>query len=124
MSQATQPIEIRNARLSEKPVAVIYNPTSGKKLNIRARIEERLGANGVTCAFFDTERYMHAWALAGGEIEFSEYSALVAVGGDGTLHEVINGMLQRTDGLRLPISFIPNGSGNDLVGCLGIKDID
>jgi len=49
---------------------------------------------------------------------------LVAVGGDGTMHEVINGMLQRADGLTLPISMIPNGSGNDLVGCLGIKDID
>ena len=93
MSQATQLIEIRQARLSEKPVAVIYNPTSGNKLNIRARIEERLAANGIACTFFDTERYMHAWELTGGEIEFSEYSALVAVGGDGTLHEVINGML-------------------------------
>ena len=67
---------------------------------------------------------MHAWKLAEGEIDFSQYSAIVAVGGDGTLHEVINGMLQRADGQRLPISFIPNGSGNDLVGCLGIKDIN
>ena len=67
---------------------------------------------------------MHAWKLAEGEIDFSQYSAIVAVGGDGTLHEVINGMLQRADGQRLPISFISNGSGNDLVGCLGIKDIN
>jgi len=38
---------------------------------------------------------MHAWELAETKIEFSYYSALVAVGGDGTLHEVINGMLMR-----------------------------
>ena len=67
---------------------------------------------------------MHAWKLAGGLIDFSEHSALMAVGGDGTLHEVINGMLQREDGLKLPISLIPNGSGNDLVGCLGVKNVE
>ena len=32
-------------------------------------------------------------------------------------------MLQRADGKRLPISFVPNGSGNDLVGCLGARNI-
>ena len=48
----------------------------------------------------------------------------MAVGGDGTLHEVINGMLQREDAQKIPISFIPNGSGNDLVGCLGIRNIE
>ena len=46
------------------------------------------------------------------------------MGGDGTLHEVINGMLMREDKLRLPIALVPNGSGNDLVGCYGIKDVD
>lgn len=36
---------------------------------------------------------MHAWDIAGEEIDFARHSALVAVGGDGTFHEVINGML-------------------------------
>lgn len=67
---------------------------------------------------------MHAWEMAGGLIDFAAHSALVAVGGDGTLHEVINGMLMRPDRQKLPISFVPNGSGNDLVGCLGMRDID
>ena len=49
---------------------------------------------------------------------------MVAVGGDGTLHEVINGMLQREDAQKIPISFIPNGSGNDLIGCMGIRNIE
>ena len=67
---------------------------------------------------------MHAWDLATKEIELSEFSALVAVGGDGTLHEVINGMLMRQDRQRLPVAFVPNGSGNDLVGCLGIRNVE
>ena len=33
-------------------------------------------------------------------------------------------MLQRKDGAKLPISLIPNGSGNDLIGCLGIKNVE
>ena len=48
----------------------------------------------------------------------------MAVGGDGTLHEVINGMLMRSDKKKLPIALVPNGSGNDLVGCFGIRDVD
>ena len=47
-------------------------------------------------------------------------SAVVASGGDGTLHEVVNGMMQRKDGKRIPVGFIPNGSGNDICLNLGI----
>ena len=67
---------------------------------------------------------MHAWELAEEVLDLSQYSALIAVGGDGTLHEVINGMLMRRDKLRLPIAFVPNGSGNDLVGSLGCRGLD
>ena len=52
------------------------------------------------------------------------YSAIVAVGGDGTLHEVVNGMLHRKDKRKLPVAFIPNGSGNDLCRSLEIYHID
>ena len=74
--------------------------------------------------FFETLRGMHAWDLAEKEIKFSDYSALIAVGGDGTLHEVINGMMMREDGEKLPVALVPNGSGNDLVGSLGCKDLN
>jgi len=56
-------------------------------------------------------------------LDIDEYSAIVAVGGDGTLHEVVNGMLQRLDKRRLPVAFIPNGSGNDLCATLLIDSI-
>lgn len=52
-----------------------------------------------------------------------EYSAIAAVGGDGTLHEVINGMLRRTDKKKLPILLVPNGTGNDLCGSILVDEI-
>lgn len=48
----------------------------------------------------------------------------MAVGGDGTLHEVINGLLQRPDGKKIPIALVPNGSGNDTCHTLGISTIE
>jgi diacylglycerol kinase family enzyme len=49
---------------------------------------------------------------------------LISCGGDGTLFEVVNGMLEREDGKKLPIGIIPNGSGNAGAGGLGIRDTD
>ncbi len=49
---------------------------------------------------------------------------MVAAGGDGTYHEVVNGMLARNDGLKIPIGMIPNGSGNDTCTSIGILTLD
>ena len=67
---------------------------------------------------------MHAWALAQSEIDLTGLDALIAVGGDGTLHEVVNGLMTRADGRRVPIAFIPNGSGNDTCFGFGITTLD
>lgn len=37
----------------------------------------------------------------------------MAVGGDGTLHEVVNGLMRRSDKKKIPMGFIPAGTGND-----------
>lgn len=49
---------------------------------------------------------------------------LVAVGGDGSYHEVVNGMLARPDKAKLPVALLPNGSGNDTCRSIGIKTLD
>lgn len=49
---------------------------------------------------------------------------MIAVGGDGTLHEVVNGMMFRKDKKRIPIAFIPNGSGNDTCRAIGVHSIE
>ena len=63
------------------------------------------------------------WEL-GQTIDLDKYSALVAVGGDGTYHEVVNGMLHRVDKKKIPVAFIPNGSGNDTLRGLSVFDVN
>jgi len=46
------------------------------------------------------------------------YSLVVCCGGDGTLKEVITGMMARDE--RIPIGYIPAGSTNDFANSVGI----
>lgn len=48
------------------------------------------------------------------------YDVLVAVGGDGTVHEVLNGIMRRPEHDRPALGLIPTGSGNDTRRTLGI----
>lgn len=45
--------------------------------------------------------------------DLANYSAIFVCGGDGTIHEVVNGLMYREDGLQIPLAFFPNGSGCD-----------
>ena len=94
VEEKSQPIDVEKA-IYDKPVAVIYNPASGKKKDVRGIITDTLNAEQIDVKFYETNRVMHGWELAEKGIDFSQHSALIAVGGDGTLHEVVNGMLMR-----------------------------
>ncbi len=49
------------------------------------------------------------------------YDAIVAVGGDGTVHEVLNGIMARPEP-RPALGLIPTGSGNDTRRTLGVSE--
>ena len=106
-----------------KPIAIVYNPNSGKKRNIRGIIQKTLDSNSIQYQFFESKRVFHTWELAKSEIDLTQFSALVAVGGDGTYHEVVNGMLHRADKVKLPVGYIPNGSGNDTCRTLNSNEV-
>ena len=61
-------------------------------------------------------------------VEIAEQAAregrdkVVAVGGDGTIHEVINGIMERPVGSRPPLAVLPGGSGNALMHDLAALD--
>lgn len=48
------------------------------------------------------------------------YDVLVAVGGDGTVHEVLNGIMRKPEDQRPALGLIPTGSGNDTRRTLGV----
>ncbi len=52
----------------------------------------------------------------------SDFDALIAVGGDGTAHEVINGIMTHDAITRPAFGVVPTGSGNDYARTLGMSD--
>ena len=80
--------------------------------------------NEIAHEFFETKYFMHGWQLISEDIDLKNYSAVVAVGGDGTAHEIVNGMLSRKDKVKLPLCFVPNGSGNDFLRSFGVFSVD
>jgi len=61
----------------------------------------------------------HATELAYQAAE-AGYNLVIAAGGDGTVHEVINGLMQVPPENRPRLGIIPLGSGNDFAHSIGI----
>jgi YegS/Rv2252/BmrU family lipid kinase len=101
------------------PLLVIINPTSGGGAGVHMPAEagRALGDRGVAHEVRITERAGHAVELAR-EAVLRHVSAVVAVGGDGTVHEVVNGVLQarqRDPASPTAVGLVPVGTGNDFV---------
>jgi len=60
----------------------------------------------------------HATQLAA---EAEAYGLIVAAGGDGTVHEVLNGIMRHPAAARPVLGVLPTGSGNDTRRTLGIS---
>ncbi|WP_066063375.1 diacylglycerol/lipid kinase family protein [Neobacillus soli] len=91
----------------------IINPKArnGYCLKIWERVEIQLKKEQVSYLAFFTEYPSHATILANQIAKKNrEQKIIIAVGGDGTLHEVINGIVKEKN---ITIGFIPGGSGND-----------
>ena len=48
------------------------------------------------------------------------YEMVIAMGGDGTVHEVVNGLMQVEAGKRPLLGVVPVGSGNDFAHAIGV----
>jgi len=86
------------------------------------RAERRLKEKGFKTELSITEYPLHALHLAKESVKRS--SIIIPAGGDGTINEVVNGVLS-TEQEELPeIGIIPIGTGVDFVKTLGIKDVE
>lgn len=95
-----------------KRVAVIFNSTAASRSFVLGIVREL--SSEFQTELFETRSPDDAVALASCAVE-RKFDAVIAAGGDGTLHQVVNGILQgREQQERLPcIGLIPVGSGND-----------
>ena len=76
-----------------------------------------LRKRGVECHVVATERVGHAREI-GMTYDLRGFQVAVTLGGDGTFHELVNGLLARQDGQRVAVSLIPLGTGNGLAASL------
>lgn len=107
--------------MSQK-VLFIVNPHSGKGLirNHLLDIVDIMVKAGLEITIYTTQKREDATRKV--MAEGADYDRIVCSGGDGTLDEVITGMMNT--GLEIPIAYIPAGSTNDFANSLGLpKDI-
>ncbi|MDE8563428.1 diacylglycerol kinase [Anoxybacillus rupiensis] len=102
-----------------KRARIIYNPTSGRELfrkhlpDVLIRLEE---------AGYETS--CHATTGAGDATEAAKqaverrFDLVIAAGGDGTIHEVVNGIANQD--YRPQLGIIPVGTTNDFARAIGV----
>ena len=102
---------------------VIVNPIagSGKGLDDYPLISKLLRDNNIRCEAVFTEHKCHATELTVSAIE-AGYRHIIVVGGDGTLHEVVNGVFiqKYVPTTEITIAVIAIGTGNDWIRMYGI----
>lgn len=103
---------------------VILNPTAGRGATTRVRgiVEREMAQAGAAFTIAETSRRGHAAELAEAAAR-DGWPAVVAVGGDGTVHEVVNGLMRAAaGGPSVPLGIVGVGSGNDFAKLAGVPD--
>ena len=102
---------------------LIVNPLAGKGSALKAipEIESLLNGLGLDYDIILTEHPGHAIQLAK-DAGSNGYQTVVAVGGDGTANEVINGLMQDVEAgnLSANLAVLPVGRGNDFAFGMGV----
>jgi len=104
--------------MEDKKIKLIVNPKSG-------------GGDGKKIANYISEKYQHLFSeivFTSGPCEAIDlaknsenFDAVCLIGGDGTLNEVINGVMQIDEKKRPKVGIIPVGTGNDFIKTIGIS---
>lgn len=112
--------------MSSKKLLFIFNPVAGKSLirNYLVDILEILSAADYRVVCYPTKGCGDARQIARSFKE--DYRLIVCAGGDGTLDEVVGGLMEnpKTENTRrpqVPIGYIPAGTTNDFASSLGIS---
>ncbi len=113
------PDNLPRTRRSNMRFFLIANPAAGRgkaRKHVHSFIRE-LRKAGAKAILKWTEAPGHARELATME---RNVDAVIAIGGDGTVHEVAGGLIDA--GFSVPMGVVPFGSGNDFARMLALPD--
>jgi len=107
-----------DADIKTRNLQIIINPSSGKKkaVKIFAQVRPLFEISNLEYTITETHSAAETKELVY-NLNLDKVNGLVIVGGDGTIHDVIAGLMSRSDwqtAIRTPIGIIPGGTGNGL----------
>ena len=110
-------------RTQNKKICILANRFAGQGRAVKSlpKIWQSFKAASIDHDTFYSEYPGHFLDFVTNE-KLEKYDGLVVVGGDGTIHEIINGLMKSGQGSHLPLGVIPGGSGNAFADDLGIKN--
>jgi diacylglycerol kinase (ATP) len=103
-------------------VKVLLNPSANQKRASErlSEVKDALNSSGLDYNLEILQRPGQAKKEAI-SVSSSQYDAVVAAGGDGTVHEIVNGLaVAAGDGPTLPLGILPLGTGNDFSDMVGL----
>lgn len=100
-------------------ILFIVNPIAGKNksTDVSSLIRKKMKEVNVKYKIEVTKSHRHAVSITKAGLK-EGYEVMVAVGGDGTINEVAEGILSTRSGV---LGIIPMGTGNDLAKSLGLS---
>jgi YegS/Rv2252/BmrU family lipid kinase len=101
---------------------IVLNPTAGRGAGerLRPQIVDWLQGHGLDFELAVTSAPGHARVIARDAVAQGR-EAVIAVGGDGTSHEVLNGLMEAGSGPEGPaLGVLPVGTGNDFALGAGV----
>lgn len=106
-------------------LCMIVNPHAGKKQGMSAAetASKIFKEHGISIEMLISKKHGESVTLSE-NLNIQDYDGILAVGGDGTLFEVINGLFKNRQNIEKPIGQIPVGTGNSFIKDLGISNLE
>ena len=98
----------------------VLNPKAGNGISLKIfqEIEGELKSNNVKYTLFKSQGKNDIFNHVMSD-EIPDCDLICAMGGDGTIHEIADGLMQSEKASDLPFSIIPSGTGNAFAQTLG-----
>nr|MBK9653267.1 hypothetical protein [Bacteroidota bacterium] len=94
----------------EHRLAFILNASVANKQQFISDVHELF--NDIDHTIFETQFTQHATQLCKQAVD-NNYTCIISCGGDGTLNECVNGILQNPLQAKVQLALLPLGTGND-----------